>query len=250
MGKKAVVSFLLIAALLCAGCLDGKVDPDYKVSNVAHERTPLGDLEPHLREAVIQGKTVMEDEGLGENGLSCASCHPNPELNRVWPALFPRRWASTMNPEHRVISLAQHNYGAYKGMMEGDLGPDDPSFSDLNIYLMWLGDGTVIWGREAPGGTLVKDAISRGSALYNKPVGEKGAACADCHGEGSMTGAASVFPRYIPRYGGVFILDTFLVRHSNDTMGWELGLESRELADLSAFLTNHSRGYVITLEKG
>ena len=192
----------------------------------------------------------MKDENLGENGISCAKCHPNTELNKVWAALFPRRWASTMNPEHRIITLAQHNYGAYTGMMDGELKPEDASFNDLNTYLMWLGDGTKIWEEETPGRFQVVESVLRGKNLfYNKSLGGNGKSCSSCHSEDSLKGVASIFPRYSRSYERVVILDTFIKIHVQDKQGWELELQGHEIADMSTFFTNLSRDFVISLER-
>ncbi len=245
---KILLLFLIILSL---GCVDGKIELNYPLSKTPHERTPIDALDPFLRAAVLRGEAVMKDENLGTNGLSCASCHPNPELNKVWAALFPRRWASTMNPEHRVITLAQHNYGAYHGMMGGDLSPEYPSFTDLNAYLMWLGDGTRIWEEETPGRFQVTESALRGKNLfYDESLGGNGKSCSSCHSEASMKGVASVFPKYSKRYERVVILDTFIKIHAEDRQDWEIELEGQEISDMSTFLTNLSRDYVISLERG
>jgi cytochrome c553 len=156
-----------------------------------------------------------------------------------------------MNPEHRIITLAQHNYGAYHGMMDGNLKPEDNSFNDLNTYLMWLGDGTRIWEVEAPGRFQVMESVLRGRNLfYNENSVGNGKSCARCHSIDSMKGIASIFPKYSRRYERVVILDTFIKTHAEDMQDWEIELEDQDTSDLSTFLTNLSREYVISLERG
>jgi thiosulfate dehydrogenase len=242
--------FIVFLIFISCGCLERDVNLDHTPSKILHERASIDRLEPHLKEAVLKGREVMEDENLGTNGLSCASCHPNPNLNKVWANLFPRRWASTMNPNHRIITLAQHNYGAYTGMMGGDLKPEDPVFNYLNTYLMWLGDGTKIWEEETPGQFQLEESILRGKKLFHdKDFAVNSKSCSSCHSEKSLEGVASLFPKYSETYEEVFILDNFIKSHSNDTQGTEIDLMSQEIADLSSFLTNLSRDYVIFLER-
>jgi cytochrome c len=240
---------LLILTLLSLGCLGGEDGNDYYRTKVPHEVTPINHLEPNLREAVLLGKEVMEDKDFGKNGLACASCHPNPELNRIWPTLFPRKWSTPRNLDPKVITLNQHNYGAYREMMSGQLSPEDDSFTYLTSYLTWLGDGKAIWDEETPGKRLLIESATNGKALFNEKQGETGRKCVGCHSEESLEGIASIFPKYSERYEKVVILDTFLKTHALDMQGWELELEGQELADLSTFLTNISKGYVISLEK-
>jgi cytochrome c len=242
--------FLILLILFFMGCLGEKVIFDYEFSKTPHNRIQIEELEPNLRESVQKGQIVMKDENLGQNGLSCASCHPNPELNKIWASLFPRRWASTMNPNHRIITLAQHNYGAYKGMMGGTLEPDDPSFNDLNAYLMWLGDGNIIWEKELPGGFQLSESIARGGDLfYDKGLGDNGKSCSNCHKKSSMKGVVSIFPKYSEIYDQVFILDTFIIAHAKDTLHADIDLMSNDLADLSSYLTNLSKAYAISLKR-
>jgi cytochrome c len=240
---------LLILTTISLGCLGGVADLEYSLTKVPHEGTPINDLEPNLREAVLIGQRVMEDKEFGENELSCASCHPNPELNRIWPTLFPRKWSTPKNLDPKIITLNQHNYGAYRDMMSGNLSPNDDSFTYLNTYLTWLGDGKPLWEEETPGKRMLMESSKNGKVLFNEKKGELGKKCADCHSEDSLEGIASIFPKYSERYEKVVILDTFLKTHALDKQRWDLDLEGQELADLSAFLTNISKGYVISLEK-
>lgn len=241
------VLFVIILAILSAGCLN-EVGAPKGLTTLPHERTPIADLEPNLRMEVIKGMAIMNDRNLGRNNISCGSCHPNPELNSVWPSLFPRRWASTINPTHRVITLAQHNYGAYKDMMKGDLSPEADEFNALNTYLYWLGDGTVIWGEPTPGQFQVDEASQRGRELFNNMIAGR-LSCSSCHSEISMVGIASTFPKYNERYERVVILDTFLFLHARDKQGWDLYPDSSEMGYLASFLTNESRGYVLSLAR-
>jgi cytochrome c len=240
---------LLILTILSLGCLGEKVELKYSLTKVNHERTPINDLEPNLRDAVLIGQKVMMDRDFGENGLSCASCHPNPELNGIWPTLFPRKWSTPKNLDPKVITLNQHNYGAYREMMSGNLSPEDDSFTYLNSYLTWLGDGKLLWEEETPGKRLLMESVTNGKALFNEKHGLTGKKCADCHSEESLEGIVSIFPKYNERYEKVVTFDTFLKNHALDKQGWRLELESQELADLGAFLTNISKGYVISLER-
>jgi cytochrome c len=136
-------------------------------------------------------------------------------------------------------------------MMGGTLESDDPSFNDLTVYLMWLGDGQIIWEKELPGQFQLKESIQKGRDLfYNKNLGENGKSCSSCHSESSMEGVASIFPKYSETHYQVFILDTFIITHSRDNLLADIDSMSNDLADLSSYLTNMSRGYIISLEKG
>lgn len=248
MKRKIVLLFLLILTIGCAS-IDPASDDPY--SKIPRARTPMEDLEPNLRSAVLKGKSLMDDPGLGTNGLSCASCHPNPELNSKWASIFPRRWSTPKNPQPRVITLNQHNHGALRSMMEGDKDLEDPAFTYLNAYLTWLADGSAIWEEDLPGKYLLEESIARGKKIFHEARTEgNGKRCADCHSEDSMDGVASVFPKNSRRYGKVVDLDTFLKAHSAETQNFVVDLDGQDLADMSAFLTDLSKGYVITLEKG
>jgi mono/diheme cytochrome c family protein len=132
-------------------------------------------------------------------------------------------------------------------MMEGSLQPDDPSFNHLNAYLMWLGEGKIIWAVETPGQFQVEKSIESGKKIFQEERGGK--SCKSCHGAERLTGATSNFPRYIEGYDEVLILDNFLVLHASKTMDWELNFTGSEIADLSSYLTNLSKGYVISLQR-
>ncbi len=147
-----------------------------------------------------------------------------------------------------MITLAQHNYGAYIDMMEGSLAQDDPSFIQLNAYLTWLGDGKIIWSEETPGQFQVDESILNGKRMFHEKAGAKARSCSSCHGEEKLIGAAANFPKYCKKYEQVLILDNFLMLHAYDTMGLDLGLNGSEISSLSSYLTNLSRGYVISLE--
>jgi hypothetical protein len=103
-GKLAFALLTLHIILFSGGCLNEDKGFDYTLLRVSQDRVSIEDLEPNLRQAVLTGEEIMKDKSLGENELSCESCHPNPELNSDWAVLFPRRWASTRNPKHRVIT--------------------------------------------------------------------------------------------------------------------------------------------------
>ncbi len=241
---------VLFFSFLTLGCLEESVELNIEVSRTPHERTPIDELEPHLKLAVSKGERIMKDASLGNNGLSCDSCHPNPEINSDWAQIFPRRWASTRNPEHRIITLAQHNYGAHIDMMEGNLTSEDPAFLYLNTYLIWLGDGKEVWGIEKPGKNQLDESITRGEGLFHdRNVGDSGKSCGSCHTRESLVGAAATFPKYSRVYDQVVLMDSFIKMHAARNQGWDMDLMSQELTDLSTFLTNLSKDYIISLER-
>jgi hypothetical protein len=65
-----------------------------------------------------------------------------------------------------------------------------------------------------------------------------------------MLRIVSIFPKYSETYDPVFILDTYIITHTRDTLKTDIDPMSKELADLSSYLTNLSTGYLISLEQG
>jgi thiosulfate dehydrogenase len=208
------------------------------------EPTPIEALEPHLREAVLRGKRLMEDPSLGTRGLSCASCHPNPKLNREWASEFPRRWSTTRRPEPRILTLAQHNVGAVVDVMGGrPLSPDDPLMIDLEAYIVWLGEGTLVWSTETPGRKQLEEKVAEGREEFQR-------SCQRCHSEGDLKGVSARFPRYVPEAGRVLNLEGFLRHHERERLGEVLLPGSEASTALVTYLTSLSRGYPIDLPEG
>ncbi len=195
----------------------------------------LEDLEPHLAEAVLRGERLMEDPSLGTKGLSCVSCHPNPDLNREWVSEFPRRWSTTRRPTPRIITLAQHNAGAVVDIMGGKaFSPDDPEMVDLEAYIAWLGQGTPIWAEETPGRRQLAEKVREGEVTFQS-------GCGRCHQTDDMRGIAARFPRYVDGSGRVLNLEGFLGHHAGISPG------SENSTALVTYLTSLSRGYLIDL---
>ena len=44
--------------------------------------------------------------------------------------------------------------------------------------------------------------VQKGAGLWRTPAGASGKACADCHGEGSMSGVAARYPAIPARFAG------------------------------------------------
>jgi len=92
-------------------------------------------------------------------------------------------------------------------------------------------------------------SVLDGEALWNAKAGDAGKACADCHGDGSvsMTGVAARYPALDPALGRPVDLEGRInlcrTRHQQAS---PFGNESRELLALSAFIGRQSRGQPIT----
>ncbi len=93
--------------------------------------------------------------------------------------------------------------------------------------------------------------VTRGEAVWRKPAGAAGKACADCHGEAaaSMRGVAARYPvvdpasaRLVDIEGRVNLCRT---RHQNAEA---LAHESDELLALSAYVSHQTRGMPVQVE--
>jgi sulfur-oxidizing protein SoxA len=91
--------------------------------------------------------------------------------------------------------------------------------------------------------------VAEGEALWNVKAGQSGRACADCHGDAtiSMKGIAARYPVYFTEQGRPIDLQGRInVCREVNQKAAPLPLESRELLALAAFIGKQSRGAPIT----
>jgi len=108
------------------------------------------------------------------------------------------------------------------------LGPTTKAMQDddmSNPGMLWVLDGEALWQRKA--GTSAK-------------------ACADCHGDNSMTGVAARYPAFEVKTGRPIDIEQRINQCRVDQQGAPaLARESRELLALTAFVARQSRGLPI-----
>src|SRR6185436_12898685 len=86
-----------------------------------------------------------------------------------------------------------------------------------------------------------------GEALWKRQEGPAGAACASCHGAGSMKGVATRYPKV--ESGRAVNLEQQINRcRTGQQKAAPLAYESRELLALTAYVARQSRGMPIAIE--
>jgi L-cysteine S-thiosulfotransferase len=93
--------------------------------------------------------------------------------------------------------------------------------------------------------------VARGERLWRESAGDSGKACAACHVDGSMRGAATRYPRLDPGSARLVNLEARInlcrVRHQQAE---PLTYESDALLALTAFVAHESRGMPLAVEIG
>ncbi len=87
--------------------------------------------------------------------------------------------------------------------------------------------------------------LASGERMWSEKTGERGRACADCHGEAanSMKGVAARYPAFDNALGRVISLEQRINGCRESRQGAAaLVYESDELLSISAFVAHHSRG--------
>jgi sulfur-oxidizing protein SoxA len=92
--------------------------------------------------------------------------------------------------------------------------------------------------------------VLQGEALWSKPVGADGRACADCHGDArvSMKGVAARYPAYDAALARPVDLEQRINQcHTEHQRAEPLAWESDDLLALTAFVARQSRGVPIAV---
>ncbi len=93
---------------------------------------------------------------------------------------------------------------------------------------------------------IAEDAMG----LWNKK-GPAGKACADCHAGGpqqSMKGVATKYPTYVKKYKRVMSIEDFLSRHTPDTTGMDMLVESADNLAITVLVKMQSNGMPVNVD--
>lgn len=243
-------SFILIGAGIlflwlsfCAGSGKNQLSP----------ARSLSDLEAHYRASVIRGWRFFQTS-FARDGMACVHCHLQPESKSTWARAYPKVEVFDGTP-YRVKALRQVVLEALE--KHTDLTKDQRAglAEDLVAYIAWRGEGQALrpgFSKRFPPPSVdlaeLQAAMQRGASLFEDPALGP---CAKCHSPGdkadsaekiALGQAATTFPGYVVAARQVMSLETFLAWHlSEGNLGF-YSPESREIADLAAYLAKQAEG--------
>lgn len=223
------------------------------LENPATRPLPVEDrdnLDPFVNsamEGVERAKALWDKPG--PTGKSCASCHKDPKAFKTWATAMPKyepRLKKVMGVQEFVTRHARATTGENWLMQT-------PENMDMGIYLHYLANGSAFnvdtKSKEA------KAAITRGTELFKRKIGQLNFACLDCHSPergankwirgqylGELKGQVDHFPLWRTSRGEIWDIRKRLQWCNVAVRSNELPPDAPEYGDIELALTAMSNG--------